>query len=65
LFSPLPSLRPRIGEAVIRKVDKLSCIRFGSARYSVPMRLIGKQVEVVVTAGKLAVVPPRGRDGPP
>jgi len=56
LFSPLPSLRPRIGEAVIRKVDKLSCIRFGSARYSVPMRLIGKQVEVVVTAGKLAVV---------
>jgi len=49
LFSPLPSLRPRIGEAVIRKVDKLSCIRFGSARYSVPMRLIGKQVEVVVT----------------
>jgi len=56
LFSPLPSLRPRIGTAVMRKVDKLSCIRFGSARYSVPMRLIGKQVEVVVAAGRLSVV---------
>jgi hypothetical protein len=39
--------------AMLRKVDKLSCIRFGSARYSVPMRLIGKQVEVVVAAGQL------------
>lgn len=56
LFSPLPSLRPRIGAGVIRKVDKLSCVRFGSARYSVPMRLIGKQVEVVVVRGKLSVV---------
>jgi len=34
------------------------------ARYSVPMRLIGKQVEVVVTAGKLAVVH-LGSRGPP
>ena len=56
LFSPLPSLRPRVAKAVIRKVDKLSCVRFGSARYSVPMRLIGKQVEVEVAGGKLAVV---------
>jgi transposase len=56
LFSPLPSLRPRIGKAVIRKVDRLSCIRFGSARYSVPMRLIAKQVEVIVADGKLSVV---------
>jgi hypothetical protein len=56
LFSPLPSLRPRIGAAALRKVDKLSCIRFGSARYSVPMRLIGKQVEVVVSSGRLSVV---------
>jgi transposase len=56
LFSPLPSLRPRIGKAELRKVDRLSCVRFGSARYSVPMRLIGKQVEVVVSGGKLTVV---------
>jgi hypothetical protein len=29
-------------------VDKLSCIRFGSARYSVPNRLIGTTVTVLV-----------------
>jgi hypothetical protein len=37
VLRPLPQLRPEIGIKVIsRKVDKLSCIRFGSARYSVP-----------------------------
>ncbi len=43
LLRPLPSLRPEIGRQAgrPRKVDKLSCIRFGSARYSVPSRLIG------------------------
>ncbi|MHB8329898.1 MAG: IS21 family transposase [Acidimicrobiales bacterium] len=56
LFSPLPSLRPRIGKAVLRKVDKLSCVRFGSARYSAPLALIGKDVEVVVADGQLQVV---------
>jgi Mu transposase-like protein len=56
LFSALPSLRPRIGRSVLRKVDKLSCIRFGSARYSVPLALISKDVEVVVTDGQLCVV---------
>jgi hypothetical protein len=56
LLSPLPSLRARIGKAAMRKVDKLSCVRFGSARYSVPMRLIGKQVEVVVENRRLRVV---------
>ena len=35
LFSDLPSLRAAIGKTVTRKVDKLSCVRFGSARYSV------------------------------
>ena len=29
-----------------RKVDRLSCVRFGSARYSVPTRLIGQHVAV-------------------
>jgi transposase len=56
LFSPLPSLRPRIGQVVLRKVDKLSCVRFGSARYSVPLALIGKDVEVVAADGALRVV---------
>lgn len=56
LFSPLPSLRPRIGRATVRKVDRLSCIRIGSARYSVPVRLIGRQVEVQVADGRVQVL---------
>src|SRR6201999_245975 len=40
LLASLPSLRPRIGRVTWRKVDKLSCVRIGSARYSVPTRLI-------------------------
>jgi hypothetical protein len=50
LLGALPSLRPPLGERPIsRKVDKLSCVRFGSARYSVPNRLIGSTVWLVVT----------------
>ncbi len=56
LLGDLPSLRPSIGKRVKRKVDKLSCIRFGSARYSVPMTLIGCSVEVEVAEGRLRVV---------
>lgn len=49
LLGELPSLRLEVGpKPIARKVDKLSCIRFGSARYSVPNRLIGKTVTVVV-----------------
>jgi transposase len=49
LLGELPSLRLEVGPAPItRKVDKLSCIRFGSARYSVPNRLIGQVVTVLV-----------------
>ena len=48
LMGPLPSLRAQIGKAVTRKVDRLSCVRFGSARYSVPNVFIGKSVELVV-----------------
>src|SRR5262247_2743744 len=44
LLAPLPSLRASIGRLVTRKVDQLSCVRFASARYSVPARLIGMQV---------------------
>lgn len=56
LLRELPSLRARIGKLVVRKVDRLSCVRFGSARYSVPTRHIGKQVEVRVADGEVQVV---------
>lgn len=56
LLRPLPSLRARIGKLVLRKVDRLSCVRFGSARYSVPTRHIGRQVEVRVLDGQLEVI---------
>ncbi|UUW92756.1 IS21 family transposase [Pimelobacter simplex] len=49
LLADLPSLRLEVGpKPITRKVDKLSCIRFGSARYSVPNRLIGTTVTVLV-----------------
>jgi transposase len=56
LLAPLPSLRAGIGRHVIRKVDRLSCVRFGSARYSVPVRLIGTEVGVRTDDGRLLVV---------
>jgi transposase len=58
LLGSLPSLRPRLDRATFRKVDKLSCVRIGSARYSVPNRLIGAQVEVLAADGKVRVVEP-------
>ena len=56
LFCPLPSLRAAIGNMVTRKVDRLSCVRFGSARYSVPNRYIGQTVELRVKDGVITVV---------
>jgi hypothetical protein len=61
LLGVLPSLRLQVGpKPVTRKVDKLSCIRFGSARYSVPNALIGSTVTVLVDEGerRLRVVGP-------
>lgn len=59
VLGPLPSLRLQIGPPpVIRKVDKLSCVRFGSARYSVPTRLIGATVTVAPDGGRLLIVDP-------
>jgi transposase len=56
VMSPLPSLRPQVGRPpVTRKVDRLSCVRFGSARYSVPNRLIGVRVAIVEADGRLLV----------
>ena len=39
-----------------RKVDRLSCVRFGSARYSVPVRLIGETVGLRTGDGRLLVI---------
>jgi transposase len=59
LLAALPSLRPEFGaKPTTRKVDKLSCIRFGSGRYSVPNKLIGKTVTVLVDAQTLRVIEP-------
>ena len=41
LLRPLPSLRPPLRRGERRKVDKLSTVRIGSARYSVPRELVG------------------------
>jgi transposase len=56
LLAPLPSLRASIGKMVTRKVDRLSCVRFASARYSVPIRLIGSQVQLRTDDGRLLAV---------
>jgi transposase len=56
LLGSLPSLRAATGKLVTRKVDRLSCVRFGSARYSVPTRLIGEQVGLHTEDGRLLVI---------
>src|SRR5580692_12216490 len=56
LLGPLPSLRASIGRLVTRKVDRLSCVRFASARYSVPVRLIGAEVRLHTDDGRLLVI---------
>ena len=59
LLTPLPSLRPNIGPPpVTRKVDKLSTIRLGSARYSVPSVLRGAIVAVVADGPHVAIFDP-------
>jgi Integrase core domain len=59
LLGVLPSLRLELGaRPVTRKVDRLSCVRFGSARYSVPCRLIGHQVTLTTTATMITVIEP-------
>jgi hypothetical protein len=45
-----------LGKVVSRKVDRLSCVRFGSARYSVPTRLIGQAVELRVADHTLTIL---------
>lgn len=56
LLKPLPSLRAELFSEVIRKVDRLSCVRFASGRYSVPMELIGADVAVRATSDRIVIV---------
>jgi len=56
LLAPLPSLRASTGRHVLRKAGRLACVRFGSARYSVPVALIGTQVGVRTDDGRLLVI---------
>jgi len=56
LLTTLPSLRASIGRTLTRKVDRLACVRFGSARYSVPVRFIGAQVRLHVEADRTLTV---------
>ncbi|QHN15688.1 IS21 family transposase [Gordonia amarae] len=57
VLGQLPSLRMQVGPPpATRKVDRLSCIRYASARYSVPTRLIGTTVTLVQDAGRLLII---------
>ena len=61
LLAALPSLLPSGlfgGRRELRKVDKLSCVRFGSARYSVPSRMLGHTVEVLASASGVTILVP-------
>lgn len=55
LLRPLPTARPRIGRAELRKVDKLATIRVASVRYSVPSILVGTRVEAVTYDGVVRI----------
>jgi transposase len=55
LLGSLPQLRANAGRVIYRTVDKLSCVRFASARYSVPTQNIGKVVQLRVSDGRLTV----------
>jgi transposase len=55
LLGALPQLRATLGHVVYRSVDKLSCVRYASARYSVPVALIAKRVEIRVSDGQLTI----------
>jgi transposase len=46
LFRGLPGARPAVACGEERKVDRLATVRFVSARYSVPHRLVGQTVQV-------------------
>ena len=51
----LPQLRPPLRRGEVRKVDRLSTVRFGSARYSVPRTFIGHHVEVLAEERSIVI----------
>src|SRR5450830_646925 len=55
LLRPLPTLRPSLHHGESRQVDKLSTVRFGSDRYSVPIELKRKSVDVSVQEGAVVI----------
>jgi transposase len=55
LLGALPQLRANTLKVIYRTVDKLSCVRYASARYSVPMALVATVVEVRVADGQLEI----------
>ncbi|HZU72099.1 MAG TPA: IS21 family transposase [Acidimicrobiales bacterium] len=56
LLGELPSLRPTIGRAELRRVDRLATIRIGGARYSVPKALKGARLAVVAGDGRIKIL---------
>lgn len=56
LFRVLPALRPAIACGEDRKVDRLATVRFCSARYSVPHRLVGQTVQVAATDRDVVII---------
>lgn len=55
LFRRLPTLRPSLAAGERRKVDRMSTVRIGAARYSVPTTLRGTWVEVSCDGAHLTV----------
>jgi hypothetical protein len=55
LLRSLPSLRPPLRRGERRRVDKLSTVRIGSARYSVPRELVGRDVQVIASNDEVTV----------
>jgi transposase len=56
LLRALPALRPAVACGEARKVDRLATVRFCSARYSVPHRLVAETVEIQASDRELTVI---------
>ncbi len=55
VLRPLPSLRPPLRRGEARKVNRLATVRLGSARYSVPAKLVGQSVEVAAADHQVVI----------